>query len=291
MIGVIGDIILDKYIHTSSVRNSPECETAPVGVVYNYEYKLGGAANVALNIMKLGLDVKLFGACSDTKTLELIHGNKIPTSLNSTANSIIKTRIYVNDVYYIRVDEESTIKHDEQRLIKSIGKEYSTIVVSDYNKGTVTDFAGIRKSGARTIVDVKSNFNKYRGAYILKPNIKEYYAEIGVPMSKNIEYAVSKILSSDQASDLLDKLDIGYMVITAGPAGAILVGRDNITQIPTIEVPVVDVTGAGDTFIAALAVAIEDENISLTQAVEFANLAAAVSVTKRGTSYVNRNEI
>jgi ribokinase len=81
------------------------------------------------------------------------------------------------------------------------------------------------------------------------------------------------------------------MVITAGPAGAILVGRDNITQIPTIEVPVVDVTGAGDTFIAALAVAIEDENVSLTQAVEFANLAAAVSVTKRGTSYVNRNEI
>ena len=286
MIGVIGDIILDKYTYTSSIRESQECASAPVGVIHKIEYRLGGAGNVALNVQKLGANVKLFGACSDTTTLKLIHTNSIPISLTNTACSIVKNRIFVNDKYYIRVDEEQQIVHNEKELISSISSDIDTLIISDYGKNTITNISSL-KNKANIIVDAKRDFEKYRGVRFIKPNLKEYCEYLHIPIAPS---TIDRILNNPKTVDILDALDIQSMIITAGPKGAIIVHRDFVELLPTMQVPVADVTGAGDTFIAAFAVAIVEDK-TLRDAVHFANRAAAISVTKRGTSYVNRNEI
>jgi rfaE bifunctional protein kinase chain/domain len=290
MIGVFGDIMLDKYIYCSSVRYSPECATAPVGVVTDTIYSLGGAANVAFNILKLGEETKLYGACSDLTTLDLIYGNRIPAKLERTRAKIIKNRYYINGKYYVRVDEESTIQYNPEHILEEIVLDApKPLIISDYGKGTVTDFSRFKQKGFYTIVDAKKDFNLYRGAYIIKPNISEFYSELGILQRESLEDSVNYILNTDIAENFVDELDIGYMVITAGPLGAIIATNENTELIPTMNVNVVDVTGAGDSFIAALAVAISKEK-RIREAVEFANKVASISVTKKGTGYVNYYE-
>lgn len=290
MISVIGDIILDKYTFTSCARNSPEFPSAPVGVVHRVTHALGGAANVAFNVMKMGASAKLFGACSDPFTLKMIHDTGLSTHLVHTNTKIVKNRIFVNDTYYIRVDEEERITCKEEELKRELQNSNSdVIIISDYCKGTINSIAGIHNRH-KVIVDTKKEFDRYSGVNIIKPNLLEYVTYMGIEKTSDTKYLVHKIVNDKTTPDILDRLDIKNMVITAGSEGAIVIDRNFIALVPTLNTLAIDVTGAGDTFIAALAIAISEDK-HIIKAVDFANRAAAISVTKRGTSYVSRNEI
>lgn len=296
MIGVIGDIMIDEYIYGSSTRQSPESAQAPVIIATDNKKVLGGAGNTALNILYLGANVELFAACEiggKTRNLLSMYDLDYTLSTNSSID-IVKTRIYSNGCYIARVDKEKYVVHDEQYLVDALfSKNPELIIISDYDKRTVSNPEQIleraRKNNIRVLVDTKSDLSKYKGAFLVKPNLKEFLEWVGLDIPEDQDEAIN-MLTYQLLTSARDMLKVDNLVITLGAKGCIHVDSYGVKKYATLPNKAIDVTGAGDSFIAGLAVALV-EGKGIKRAIDFANKVASIAVTKKGTHYVKRNEI
>ncbi len=293
---VIGDLMLDRYWSGHAARISPEAPV-PVVRVKSTEERVGGAGNVALNIAKLGGQVTLLGVVgADTegdtlKQLLETHGVVCDFVVENAIRTICKLRIMAQHQQLIRVDfEEPTLYFDRAALSSRLQNhlpDYDVIVFSDYGKGTLTDVADYiqlaKSQGLTTLVDPKGvDYQRYANADILTPNLAELNAVIG-------SYSDEAELLA-KARQLLQQQQIPNLLLTRGEAGMTLIQSEQSHSLPAQAKDVFDVTGAGDTVIAVMALSVAIQK-PLTEAMYLANLAAGVVVGKLGTSTVSILEL
>ncbi len=298
---VIGDIMLDHYIYCSCERISPEAPV-PVANILSEEWILGGAANVANNLIKLGVDVILCGIIGNdyygTEFINDLKKNNIENLLYKCDNrkTTIKSRVVSGGQHLLRIDREDKFlinETEEDKIVEKIKvkiSECNCVIVSDYNKGLLTHsllskiFSITKENQLPVLVDPKTPpFIKYFGADIIKPNRKEAQLETGIDLvdDDSIKNACSK---------LFEKTGIKKIVITLSEDGVAVFENNNLRIIPTEAKEIFDVTGAGDTFIAALSYSIM-QNKNLVESCEFANYAAARVISKMGSATTTINEI
>lgn len=273
---VLGDAILDDYIYGRSTRVSPEAP-APIVVPERRELCLGGAANVAHHFVKLGSRASLASRIgADPMGNSLLEGIVAARIGSSSARSGVtphKTRIVANRQQIVRLDEEDTLldPEGEDSLCRALKAEgaVSAVIVSDYAKGSVTAktmeaaVALSQRSRCPLIVDPKRDLSFYRGASALTPNEEEIK---GDPL------------------ELVNGLGLKALVVTRGARGlSIYLPPDNEVAIPSEAREVYDVTGAGDTVTAMLAVALAN-GLGWVEAARFANKAAGLVVASPGTT-------
>lgn len=285
MINVIGDIIIDEYWNGRTTRLSPE---APVPIVElgSKQVSLGGAANVYSNIKSLTKEVNLIGLVQE-EYLEYFENDK---HLIKTNKMPVKIRIISDSHYVTRVDDETYM--DNNALIDHLlvfGKSLepnNIFFISDYAKGTIASPSGIinylNMQKQRIIVDPKLSLEHYSGCWVLKPNKKEFENYAG--KSHNIKVIKQKAIEARQ------ELKVEHLIITLSEDGVLWISENNCVHIPTQAKSVYDVTGAGDTFGAVLAYAL-DNNISMFDSLKMANKAAAKAVSKQGTYVIKPRDI
>lgn len=284
---LVGDFMIDHYIMGTSNRMSPE---APVPVVTpKKEYSIpGGAGNVAMNLRTMGADVICVGAVGDDiwgERLLLLLKNK---GINIDGIDIIKNhpttlkqRIYSDGKQVARLDTEKIIDWTSSFLSNNL-KHYDTCILSDYNKGVIKN-ANIDMN--ILIVDPKKeDFSLYKNAHIITPNLNE------LQRATKIKIQDDKSLI-DACNELIAKYNFNYIVAKKGSKGMTIVGKNSfVKHIKANSVDHPDVTGAGDTVIAALSIAYaKTQDIELSA--RFANNAAATAVSKSGTATVTIDEI
>lgn len=299
---VIGDVMLDIYYKGKISRISPE---APVPVLKKTSEKcvLGGAANVAANLSAANQNVAVMALIGNDingeQIKKLFAEVNVDSSLISIWNQSTITKIRFlaeNNQQVLRMDiEDNQAISDElvHKLLAIFEKritQYEVILLSDYMKGMFTyNFVqGIinisKKYGKKVFVDVKDPvFQKYKGAYLLKPNQKELQ-----DLTKMSVTTESEIIKA--ASYLRNAAECKYVLTTCGANGMIIVGDNIVKKIDTIGKAVYDVTGAGDTTIAYLTAAVAN-NIDILDAMKIANFAAGIQVGKVGTSLVYAHEV
>ena len=300
---VIGDIIMDEYIWGDVSRISPE---APVPVVdVKRETKmLGGAGNVVSNIASLGGEAILCGVVGDDsrgrqvlKMLKILGASTEGILQEPGRPTTIKTRVVAQHQQVVRVDRESRKEILPQSVGKLLGfvnkmrKDIHAVVVSDYAKGVISPqlMKGLREivadSGIVLGVDPKkSNFEHYKGIDVITPNHHEASAFSGIEIvdEGSLEAAGHKILRDLKCRSVL---------ITQGRDGMTLFEKKREpVHIPTVARKVFDVTGAGDTVIATMALALA-AGASLPEAAVLANAAAGVVVGKVGTAQATPAEV
>ena len=294
---VIGDVMLDRYWHGEASRVSPEAPV-PVVKVGNREDRPGGAGNVALNMAALGSAVRLVGIVGNDKTgLELLSrlnaaGVYCDFLQSADKPTITKLRVIGQHQQLIRLDFEQEFEAADiiglQGKVKSLIGDSQVMVLSDYGKGALQETANLielgRSKDIPIIVDPKgTNFEKYRGATLLTPNLSEFEAVAGY--SNNEEEFVNKGLR------LVKDLNLEAILITRGEHGMTLIRPDSPElHLPARAQEVFDVTGAGDTVISVLAAAVAAGN-GLADSTALANLAAGLVVGKLGTAAISGPEL
>jgi len=298
---VIGDLMIDKYLWGECKRISPE---APVQIInVKRETKvLGGAGNVAHNLVALGSNVQvlsIIGGCEISNELKNLF-----RKINLRTDYLIeqkdrvtskKTRIISSQQQVIRYDiesDEDISQVSEKRLIeifKSIISEFELVILSDYGKGVITNYVAqevIKVANSldiKVIVDPKgSDYSKYTSAYLLTPNKKEASEATGINIS-------DKKSLKDALSYLKEFCKLHTSLITLSEDG-IAIFDNKFRSHPTVAREVFDVTGAGDTVIAALGYALAAKK-DIDSAVVLANLAAGVVVGKIGSATTSFKEI
>ena len=297
---VIGDVMLDKYIFGEVNRTSPE---APVPVVEkkSESFRMGGAANVAANLIGLGIKTILSGVIGDDQNGEalkrLIKKNNISQQglIKSTLSTTTKTRIIAGHQQIVRVDDEDTnislSANQIKKILNLIIKKPSIIILSDYAKGFLTEnltqkiIKQEKKNDIPILVDPKGNdIKKYAGASILTPNKKEAFV-----LSNLVE--PDEGLLEKQLKKICIKFDIENIAVTQGDQGIKLVSSRKIDVIPATKLKkVFDVSGAGDTVIATLAAGLIGK-LTTHKSLELANIAAGVAIGKVGTVAIEGHEI
>ena len=298
MILVIGDFMIDHYLWGKSDRISPEAPV-PVVEVIKEEDRLGGAGNVVNNLLSLGSEVMISTILGDEseRMLKLLKGKNIDTSgvfIDENRKTIIKSRVIASNHQVIRYDKETKnpiSKEYEEKILNFVKEnidKVDMILLSDYEKGVLTptltqsiiDLANSKNK--KLIIDPKSNFYKYQNSYMIKPNKKELSVATGIEINTKED-----LLKAGWA--LKEELNLEYLLVTLSEDGMALFG-DNFIQIPTLAREVYDVTGAGDTVLASLGYFLS-KNSDLSEAMHFANAAAAVVVGKVGSATVTIDEI
>ena len=298
---VFGDIMLDKYLSGSINRISPE---APVPVLNpsSEEIRLGGAANVALNLSSLGVKTTLLGVTGkdddSEKIIDLLKLNKIRFSLRrSVVPTISKTRLLSSQQQLLRIDEEEKFSDADwkaclSQFLKLVNQDNNKVfVLSDYGKGTLMDTKLIirraKAKGKIILIDPKGkDFSKYVGADLITPNLNEFMEVVG-------KIASEKELTK-KGKNLIKSLKLKALLITRGPDGMTLLENKNNkikrTDFPTQARDVFDVSGAGDTVIASVASGLAAD-FTLEESIRLANIAAGIVVGKLGTASVYLDEI
>ena len=299
-ITVIGDVMIDWYLHGESSRISPE---APVPVVKfkKSKFQLGGAANVANNLKHLEIEPFLIGATGNdhfgSLLKEHLKAEKIKFNLTSEKSfqTICKQRLMSSNQQLARIDYEqyfhgSKLTNTFNTFIKNIAKT-DLIIVSDYGKGTIFNarklIQSAKKLKKKILIDPKGkDFTKYKGANLITPNKSEFENIMGKVGSKRD--------LANKAKKMLEHLNLESLIVTLGSEGMYVLKKYNkkiigdfINAYPQ---EVFDVSGAGDTTISALGAALSEGN-DIFSAAEFANLAASISVSKLGTSTVSIEEV
>ena len=285
---LIGDFMIDHYIIGSSNRMSPE---APVPVVIpKQDYSIpGGAGNVAMNLSLLGANVTCVGCAGNDiwgkKLLSILKNEGIKTEgieLIDDHPTTLKQRIYSDGKQVARLDTEKIINWQPNAEVQ---QNYDIIILSDYNKGVLSNLWFDINNLESVIVDPKKDsFNHYRGANIITPNLNE------LKKASNIDIKDDKSIV-DACNQLIKENNFNYIVAKKGDQGMTIIGKDNFVKhikAYTVENP--DVTGAGDTVISALSLAYaQTKDIELSA--KIANAAAAIVVGKPGTATVTIDEI
>ncbi len=293
---VIGDVMLDRYWSGQAARISPEAPV-PVVRVKTIEDRVGGAANVALNIAKLGGKVTLLGVVGDDGEGEILkriletEGVNCDFVVEQDIKSICKLRVMAQHQQLIRIDfEEAVLKFEKADLLAKLVKhlpENETVVFSDYGKGTLANVSEYileaKQVGLKILVDPKGvDYQRYAQADLITPNISELQAVVGAYESE------ADLIEKGQA--LLERYQIPTLLLTRGEAGMTLVQDNQVHSLPAQAKDVFDVTGAGDTVIAVMALCVALE-MELQDAMYLANLAGGIVVGKLGTSTVSMQEL
>jgi len=283
---VVGDVMLDKYLEGSVFRISPE-GPVPVVKIEKEFCEVGGAGNVAANVASLGNSVELFSFAGDDSSSqilkELLTEKNVKYHLDLCSITIEKTRIIEKSQQIARFDKEDVedkIFSDEtKRRLHLSAREAKLIIISDYAKGAITEelMRDLSIYKNKIIVDPKpQNKHFYKGVFLIKPNEKEMHEMYPKCDAK----AACIKLQNELGSNVL---------MTRGAKGMLLLA-DGVTEIPTYAREVFDVSGAGDTVIAALASSIS-AGASLQEAAIIANHAAGIVVEKKGTYIINYKEL
>jgi rfaE bifunctional protein kinase chain/domain len=300
---VIGDLMIDHYVWGDATRLSPEAPV-PVVNVKNETNTLGGAANVAQNLITLGAQVTLAGVIGDdisgTQLTTILEQEGIDTCgivRDSNRPTTVKTRVLAGSHQLVRVDREVTepitsALEDEmlEKLTPCIAKA-DIVLFSDYNKGLFSPSLSQKLINAATeqskkiIVDPKGlNYSKYKGAHIIKPNRKELTEAAKVERIKTTDEL------QEAAKIIFEQTGIDYLVVTLSEEGMAIVSELTYKMLPVKATEVFDVTGAGDTVLAAMAYFMAS-GFTLEEACELANHAAAIVIRRVGSATTNLDEI
>lgn len=294
---VIGDVMLDRYWHGSTSRISPEAPV-PVVKVGQIEDRPGGAGNVALNIASLGTPAWLIAATGEDEAADALQNRLEAAGIYCDfaripgVPTITKLRVMSQHQQLIRLDHEDEfhglssdiIENKAEALLEGVG----AIILSDYNKGTLQGCQQlIHRAKSRNIpvmADPKgTSFEKYRGATLITPNMKEFETVVG-PCKDEQE-----ILAKGQK--LLQELELSALLITRSEHGMTLIrANEPELHLPARAREVFDVTGAGDTVISVLAAALAAGS-DMPQAAALANIAAGLVVAKLGTATISMPEL
>jgi D-beta-D-heptose 7-phosphate kinase/D-beta-D-heptose 1-phosphate adenosyltransferase len=295
---VLGDIMLDEFIWGKVSRISPEAPV-PVVNVTSESFRLGGATNVVNNIFSLGGNVYVCGVVGDDENGEKLVNSLMDMGIDTTGIIIekgrptsVKTRVIANNQQVVRYDREdiSNINlNSMQKIISYIRTNLDSIdaiIISDYGKGIVSEqlIREIRilvgDNDKIISVDPKVNhFSYYKGVTVITPNNIEAGEATGIEIED--EETLLRV-----GEVLLDRLACKLLLITRGEEGMTLFEKGgDITHIPTLAKEVYDVTGAGDTVISALTLALT-AGASLKEASAIANYAAGIVVGEVGTATV-----
>ena len=302
-IAVVGDLMLDHFVWGNVRRISPEAPV-PVVDIESESFHLGGAANVALNLASLGINPLLLGVIGkDQMATSLRNSLKEWNVADNTVLSeesrrtTVKTRIIAGSQQVVRTDWESRedlTETIELLLLQALKEEIPkarALILSDYAKGTLTPriiklaIKLAQQSSIPILVDPKSNrFKLYSGVTVVTPNLAEAerFAGVALQTNQDIEQA---------AQAILQELSSTAVIITRGEHGMTLLEKgQSPIHIPAVAREVFDVSGAGDTVIATLALALASgSNFNL--AVHLANRAAGIVVGKLGTATVKPEEL
>lgn len=297
---VIGDLMLDEYLRGEVSRISPEAPV-PVLEVRSHDRRLGGAANAAANIQALGGTAYLIGVVGKDETAntlgEKLSRHEINSSLvtDPARPTSKKTRLVAQQQQIVRVDEErrapitGAVADNVKTQIDGRIRDVHALVLSDYAKGVITPeiarhaIAAARQAQIPVIVDPKSrDFTIYRGATVITPNLHELEAAAPAAEGFEVERAAASLLPVLEGAALLVTRSADGMTLFRGDAAPF--------HVRAMAKEVFDVTGAGDTVVAAIALGLASRT-SLEHAIELASVAAAISVSKRGTSTVSPAEL
>jgi rfaE bifunctional protein kinase chain/domain len=285
---VLGDVMIDSYLWGTVDRMSPEAPV-PVVSVKSREKRLGGAANVALNLKALGcmpIVITVIGDDQDGKDLiKLFVENQLSTEgIIQSKNRVttIKHRI-ISDKHLLRVDSEQTddlspeLETELLEKVTLLSKDAKCIIFQDYNKGILTERViqkGIeiaQNQNITTTVDPKKkNFGAYKGVTLFKPNLKEINEALGTDIKGN---EIEKLTS--EAQKFISANNIQNMLITLSENGAILVGKDFSKHVNAHKRNIVDVSGAGDTVISVASIFLA-LGYNLDQVLEYSNLSGGL---------------
>jgi len=303
---VIGDAMIDRYITGDVNRLSPEAPV-PVLEMRNKKDRLGGAANVALNIRNLGgVPILLTSVGNDKQGHRMIYLLKkmgiMPEGvlIDIKRHTTLKTRVMHKHHQLLRLDRETRIYMDEEAEISFLDKFYDladlnppeVIILEDYNKGTLSPriirdilhYASAKK--IPVAVDPKFvNFDAYHGVHLLKPNLAEANAALGRNIPVKDEIAVLAA-----ATELRERMNAQYLIITLGSAGMVFCSAETTEIIPAIRKKIYDVSGAGDTVIALLSVGLALD-LDMIGIAEVANIAALQVCKKVGVAPVKLEKL
>ncbi len=302
-IAVVGDLMLDRYIWGSVHRISPEAPV-PVIEVEGEDSKLGGAGNVANNIKSLGAVPLLISVVGDDREGESLFDIMSREGFNTggiivdkTRPTTVKTRVIAHSQHVVRIDRESkepinyTIQERIKEIILQNIYDTSAIIIEDYNKGVVVrnliyDIIEIaNKHGIIITVDPKfDNFFEYKGVTVFKPNKREVEDVLGRKLDND-----EKVVEAGKA--ILERLKCEYLLLTRGEKGMTLFTRDGeVKHIPTKARKVADVSGAGDTVISTITVALAS-GADIIESATLANYAAGIVVEEVGVVPVDREKL
>ena len=294
---VVGDVMLDRYWFGEVHRISPEAPV-PVLKVERVDERPGGAANVARNIVALGANATLLSVVGDDEAgacLEkLLRQHPNLTALlhrDDSISTIVKLRAIARHQQLLRIDFETAPSHE---VLTAALEDYraqlplaDVVILSDYGKGGLTHIAEMirlaRAAGKPVLVDPKGDdYQRYQGATLLTPNRSEFRQVAG---SWKDEAELTH-----KAEQLRQSLQLEALLVTRSEEGMSLYRCDEVLHEPTHTREVFDVSGAGDTVIATLAVMLAS-GAALPNAMNIANRAAGIVVGKLGTAVVTREEI
>lgn len=293
---VVGDVMLDRYWFGDVNRISPEAPV-PVVRVERREERLGGAANVARNTASLSAKTALLGVTGDDEPAHVVEqllgemGIRSHLNRDASISTIVKLRVIGRQQQLVRIDfEESptdTVLRDKLTQFNSLVADYDVIIFSDYAKGSLVNVAEMiataKKLGKRILVDPKGDdFTPYAGASILTPNRSELVRIVGQWKSEED--------LTERAQGLRQSLGLEALLLTRSEEGMTLYRENDVQHFPTMAREVFDVSGAGDTVIATLAVML-GAGATLVEAVKMANRAGGIVVGKLGTATVTRDEL
>jgi len=299
---VAGDCMLDAYVSGSASRISPEAPV-PVVNVSRRRYVPGGAANVAANVRAMGVNVTLAGVAGADDSGTQLFGKLAEFGIDATALVIdsarpttTKTRITAGQ-QIVRFDDEdlSPLRPEtaaELRTHTEAALESATVcIVSDYAKGAIDEafsrwlIGEARRRGLAVVVDPKAlDFSRYRGATVITPNLRETAAAAREPLYLPLD-------ANHAARLLLPQIAPSALLVTLGEEGMSLFEPGQPERhLAAVVKEVADVTGAGDTVVAALAIAL-GAGFPLAEAAAIANIAAGVAVSHHGTWAVTADEL
>lgn len=293
---VVGDVMLDRYWFGEVNRISPE---APVPVVHvqRSEERPGGAANVARNVAALGANCSLLSVVGDDEPAQALERLVVADGVNaylhrdSSLATTIKLRVLGRQQQLLRIDFENTPAHqvlnDKLATFKQLLPEHDVVVLSDYGKGGlafVQEMIDLARAASKTVlVDPKGDdYRKYHGASLLTPNRSELRQVVG-------QWRSEEDLTA-RAQGLRSELELDALLVTRSEEGMSLFQADRTVHEGTRAQEVFDVSGAGDTVIATLAVMLAS-GADLVDAMRLSNHAAGIVVAKLGTATVTLAEM
>jgi len=294
---VVGDVMLDRYWYGDVNRISPE---APVPVVHvvKEEDRLGGAANVANNVAALGAQVTLMTALGEDDPARVVRdllkscGIDFLVHQDTSLQTIVKLRVVGRSQQLLRLDFESKPDHEIlKQLLKDFSRvieEFDVVVFSDYGKGGLSHIPEMirlaKEANKFILIDPKGrDYSKYKGATVITPNRSELAEVIG--------HWIDESDLQEKVESLCQELQLKAILLTRSEEGMTLFEHEQApVTIPTTAREVFDVTGAGDTVIATLAVMLGSGQ-SLKAATNLANKAAGIVVGKFATASVTAEEL
>lgn len=307
---VIGDIMLDEFLWGKVSRISPEAPV-PVVQVTSESYFPGGAANVARNLREIGAGVKMMGLVGQDqygeRLIDLLKSTGIGVEgvqLSPTRQTTVKTRIIARNQQVVRVDREGSEQAGPahaaaaKELLNRLVPGVDAVILCDYAKGYLTqeiaDHVALLAGKTNAIVTVDphpSNPLQWKNVTAIKPNREEAFRAAGHPISSPVDPVENDIRLLAAANVLLENWDTRLLMITLSEQGTLLLRRDQPPyHTPTRAREIFDVSGAGDTAMAFLTLALS-AGADPVQAAQIANHASGIVIAKVGTATANKQEL